>query len=55
MLQCNLKFEENLDEARFDALLARLREEAVSETAVPSVVEKITAYAKDSKQLAVSS
>ena len=28
MLQANLKFEENLDEEKFDALIARLREEA---------------------------
>lgn len=43
MLQCNLRFEENLDEAKFEALLTRLREEtAVS----PSVVQKITAYAR---------
>ncbi|MCP4356595.1 MAG: NAD(P)H-dependent oxidoreductase subunit E [Chloroflexi bacterium] len=51
MLQCNLKFEENLDEAKFDALLARLRERATNGegTAVPSVVEKVTAYAKAGK------
>lgn len=46
MLQCNLKFEENLDEGKFDQLLARLREEAVSEQKSPSIVEKIVAYAK---------
>lgn len=28
MLQVNLKYEENLDEAKFDALITRLREEA---------------------------
>jgi NADH-quinone oxidoreductase subunit E len=28
MLQCNLKYEELLDEAKFDALITRLREEA---------------------------
>jgi NADH-quinone oxidoreductase subunit E len=44
MLQCNLKFEENLDEARFDALLARLRGEAAAGEAEPSVVEKIIGY-----------
>jgi NADH-quinone oxidoreductase E subunit len=43
MLQCNLRFEENLDEAKFDQLLTRLREEATSE---PSVVEKIASYAR---------
>jgi NADH-quinone oxidoreductase E subunit len=30
MLQCNLKYEEDLDEEKFDALIARLREEAAS-------------------------
>ncbi len=42
MLQCNLKFEENLDEAKFEALIARLREEAAAPE--PSVVERIFAY-----------
>jgi NADH-quinone oxidoreductase subunit E len=28
MLQVNLKFEENLDEEKFDALITRLRQEA---------------------------
>jgi NADH-quinone oxidoreductase subunit E len=46
MLQCNLKFEENLDEEKFDELLARLRAEAENGRENPSVVEKITAYAK---------
>lgn len=46
MLQCNLKFEENLDEAKFEALLARLRTEAADGAAGPTVVEKVTAYAK---------
>jgi len=41
MLQCNLRFEENLDEEKFDQLLARLRQE----TDEPSVVEKIVSYA----------
>lgn len=41
MLQCNLRFEEDLDETKFDQLLARLRLEADE----PSVVEKITSYA----------
>lgn len=31
MLQVNLKYEENLDEAKFDALITRLREEAKGE------------------------
>ena len=46
MLQCNLKFEEHLDEEKFDQLLARLRAEADGETKDASVVEKINAYAK---------
>ena len=46
MLQCNLKFEEHLDEEKFDQLLARLRAEADGEAKGASVVEKINAYAK---------
>jgi NADH-quinone oxidoreductase E subunit len=46
MLQCNLKFEENLDEDKFDELLARLRAEAEDGADHVSVVEKINAYAK---------
>ncbi|RMG96881.1 MAG: NAD(P)H-dependent oxidoreductase subunit E [Chloroflexi bacterium] len=46
MLQCNLKFEEHLDEEKFDQLIARLRAEAESGKEEPSVVEKIMAYAK---------
>ncbi len=46
MLQCNLKFEEHLDEEKFDQLLARLRAEAENGSNEPSVVEKINAYAK---------
>ncbi len=46
MLQCNLKFEENLDEAKFEQLIERLRREAVAGKREPSVVEKITAYAR---------
>ncbi len=45
MLQCNLKFEENLDEEKFDALIARLREQATAESEEPSVVQRIAAYA----------
>lgn len=33
MLQANLKYEENLDEAKFDALITRLREEAAEDQA----------------------
>jgi NADH-quinone oxidoreductase subunit E len=46
MLQCNLKFEEHLDEGKFDALLARLRQEAANGRTEPSVVQKVSAYAK---------
>lgn len=46
MLQCNLKFEEYLDEEKFDQLIARLRQEAESGGEKPSVVEKIMAYAR---------
>ncbi len=45
MLQSNLKYHEDMDEAKFDALIKQLREEAANggETAV---VEKINGYAK---------
>lgn len=46
MLQCNLKYEENLDEAKFDALITRLREAAASDNPEPSIVEQISAFAK---------
>lgn len=46
MLQCNLKFEEHLDEEKFEALLARLRDQAGNGAAEPTVVEKVTAYVK---------
>jgi len=46
MLQCNLKFEENLDEAKFEQLLERLRAEARDGAAEAAVVAKVTAYAK---------
>lgn len=49
MLQCNLKFEEHLDEEKFDALIARLRAEAENGSEAPSVVEKIMAYARHNK------
>jgi len=49
MLQCNLKFEENLDEEKFEQLIARLREEAANGRAQPAVVEKVAAYAAKSK------
>ena len=47
MLQCNLKFEENLDEAKFDALIARLRAAAASGEELPSVVERIISYTRE--------
>jgi NADH-quinone oxidoreductase subunit E len=46
MLQCNLKFEENLDEEKFEQLIGRLRDQAASGQREASVVEKIAAYAK---------
>lgn len=46
MLQCNLKFEEHLDEEKFDALISRLRAEAAAAEAEPSIVEQISAFAK---------
>ena len=46
MLQCNLKFEEDLDEAKFDALISRLRAEAAAENPELSIVEQISAFAK---------
>jgi NADH-quinone oxidoreductase E subunit len=56
MLQCNLKFYENLDEAKFDALIGELRDKAAGQAgpsvvgeptvvAEPSVVERIIDYA----------
>ena len=45
MLQCNLKFEEHLDEGKFDELLSRLRNEADGGTVKTAVVEKVAAYA----------
>ncbi len=46
MLQANLKFHENLNEEKFEALLAKLRDEAANGRTSPSVVQKIAAYAK---------
>jgi NADH-quinone oxidoreductase subunit E len=49
MLQCNFRFEENLDEEKFEALIARLREEAKNGEngdGRSAVVRKIAAYAK---------
>ncbi|MEM7800894.1 MAG: NAD(P)H-dependent oxidoreductase subunit E [Chloroflexota bacterium] len=41
MLQCNLKFHENLDEAKFDRLLTNMREKAASNDQSPTVVDQI--------------
>lgn len=49
MLQCNYRFEEHLDEEKFEALIARLRAEAKNgegENGRSAVVRKISAYAK---------
>lgn len=45
MLQCNLKYEEDLDEEAFDALIDRLRAEAEAGDGKPSVVRKVLDYA----------
>jgi len=47
MLQCNLKYVEDLDEGKFDALIAQLRQQAQAGEEEPTVVRKILAYAKD--------
>ena len=44
MLQCNLKFYENLDEAKFEDLLTDLRARAAVGDPEPSVVERIIGY-----------
>lgn len=46
MLQCNLKFEEHLNEEKFDALIRRLREEAEAGKPAHAVVQKSISYAK---------
>lgn len=45
MLQCNLKYEEDLDEEKFDALIDRLRAEAEAADGERSVVKKVLDYA----------
>lgn len=50
MLQCNLKFYENLDEAKFESLIAELRAKAAGGDPEPSVVERIISYAKDERR-----
>src|SRR5690606_16457260 len=47
MLQCNLKFYENLDEAKFEGLLADLRARSAAGDTEPSVVERIIDYTKN--------
>ncbi len=46
MLQCNLKFEEHLNEEKFKQLVARLRALADSGERQPSVAERVNGYAK---------
>lgn len=46
MLQCNLKYEENLDEAKFEALIDRLRAEAAEDGSTHKVVQKSLSFAK---------
>ncbi len=45
MLQCNMSFEENLNEEKFDALIGRLRDESASGKPSFSVAEKMASYA----------
>lgn len=46
MLQCNLKYEEYLDEEKFEALIARLRQAAESGEDPWHIVRRNIAYAK---------
>ncbi len=50
MLQCNLKFYENLDEAKFGALLTDLRARAAAGDPEPTVVERIIGYTASDAQ-----
>ncbi|NLF63274.1 MAG: NAD(P)H-dependent oxidoreductase subunit E [Chloroflexi bacterium] len=47
MLQCNLRYYENLNEEKFDALIAQLRAEAEADAAdrEPTVIERTLSYA----------
>jgi NADH-quinone oxidoreductase subunit E len=47
MLQCNLRYHENMDEEKFEALIDRLRAEAPAGDGdkEPSVVERVMSYA----------
>ena len=47
MLQCNLKYVENLDEEKFDALIEQLRAEAASGEELETVAGRILSYAKE--------
>jgi NADH-quinone oxidoreductase subunit E len=44
MLQCNLKFYENLDETKFEELIAALRAKAAAGDSEPTVVERVFGY-----------
>ena len=44
MLQCNLRFYENLDEEKFGALIADLRAKSAAGDKDPSVVERMMSY-----------
>lgn len=46
VLQCNLKFHENLDAAKFDQLVDQLRAEAATGAAPTSVVDRVIAGRK---------
>ena len=50
LLQCNLKYYENLDEAKFEGLLADLRARADAGESEPSVVERIIGYTNYEKR-----
>lgn len=46
MLQCNLKYEENLDEEKFEALIAKLRQEANENKSAHGIVKQSISYSK---------
>ncbi len=50
MLQCNLKFYENLDETKFTDLIAELRAKSAAGDSEPSVVERIISYTASEAQ-----
>lgn len=47
MLQCNLKYVEDLDEEKFDALITQLRAEAATREEQETAVDRILNYAKE--------